>query len=151
MQAAGIAEADASLDVDGWDAAAKTAALANVLLGAATTPHGVAREGISEELGARAVAARHAGRRLKLVASASRAGGRVTARVGPEELPASDLLAGLEGEQNALILATDLLGEVAIVQRGSGLTQTAYALLSDLIAVARSVRRGVTSIRPELP
>ena len=33
MQAAGIAEADASLDVDGWDAAAKTAALANVLMG----------------------------------------------------------------------------------------------------------------------
>ena len=32
MQARGIAEADASLDVDGWDAAAKTAALANVLL-----------------------------------------------------------------------------------------------------------------------
>jgi homoserine dehydrogenase len=32
MQARGIAEADPSLDVDGWDAAAKTAALANVLL-----------------------------------------------------------------------------------------------------------------------
>jgi homoserine dehydrogenase len=28
MQARGIAEADASLDIDGWDAAAKTAALA---------------------------------------------------------------------------------------------------------------------------
>ena len=38
MQAAGIAEADASLDVDGWDAAAKASALANVLLGAGTTP-----------------------------------------------------------------------------------------------------------------
>ena len=35
MQADGIAEADASLDIDGWDAAAKTAALANVLLAAA--------------------------------------------------------------------------------------------------------------------
>ena len=35
MQAEGIAEADPSLDVDGWDAAAKAAALANVLLDAA--------------------------------------------------------------------------------------------------------------------
>ena len=34
MQAEGIAEADPSLDVDGWDAAAKTAALANVLIDA---------------------------------------------------------------------------------------------------------------------
>ncbi len=138
MQAAGIAEADASLDVDGWDAAAKTAALANVLLGARMTPHAVDRQGISAALGARAVAARRENRRLKLVAAASRAGARVTARVSPEELPAEDLLAGLEGEQNALILETDLLGEVAIVQRGSGLTQTAYALLSDLVAVRRA-------------
>ncbi|MCU1384918.1 MAG: homoserine dehydrogenase, partial [Acidobacteria bacterium] len=37
MQARGVAEADASLDVDGWDAAAKTAALANVLLDADIT------------------------------------------------------------------------------------------------------------------
>ena len=47
MQARGIAEADPSLDVDGWDAAAKTAALANVLLGAGITPHAVDRQGIT--------------------------------------------------------------------------------------------------------
>ena len=62
----------------------------------------------------------------------------MTARVSPEELPEDDLLAGLEGQQNAIILHTDLLGEIAVVQRGSGLTQTAYALLSDLIAIVRS-------------
>ena len=48
MQADGIAEADPSLDVDGWDAAAKTAALANVLMDAGITPHDVHRTGISE-------------------------------------------------------------------------------------------------------
>src|SRR4029077_20215124 len=52
MQDKGIAEADASLDVDGWDAAAKAAALANVLLGARLTPAGVDREGITRESGA---------------------------------------------------------------------------------------------------
>jgi homoserine dehydrogenase len=139
MQALGIAEADASLDVDGWDAAAKTAALANVLLDARLTPAGVEREGISRATGARAVKAREAGRRLKLVARASREGRHVTARVAPEELAGDDLLAVLEGPQNALILYTDLLGEIAIVQRGGGLTQTAYALLSDLLTIARQV------------
>ena len=147
MQAMGIAEADASLDVDGWDAAAKTAALANVLLGAALTPGTVERQGISAETGRRAIAARTAGRRLKLVARAGREGRRITARVAPEELPADDLLAGLEGRQNALILQTDLLEEFAIVQRGGSLTETAYALLSDLVTIARGIRPAGASRR----
>jgi homoserine dehydrogenase len=141
MQAAGIAEADPSLDVDGWDAAAKTAALANVLLGARLTPRSVEREGITTETGARAATAHRHGRRLKLVARAERNGSRITARVSPEELPADDLLAGVEGQQNAIIFYTDLVGEVAIVQRGGGLTQTAYALLSDLVTIARRAER----------
>jgi len=139
MQGAGIAEADASLDVDGWDAAAKTAALANVLLDARLTPPRVERQGITAAIGARATSARDAGRRLKLVATAGRDGNRVSARVAPEELSEDDLLAGLEGQQNAIILHTDLLGEIAIVQRGAGLTQTAYALLSDLVTIGRDV------------
>ena len=72
MQAEGIAEADPSLDVDGWDAAAKTAALANVLMGADLTPHLVERTGIGPESAAPAQAALRRGARLRLVASASR-------------------------------------------------------------------------------
>jgi len=142
MQGAGIAEADASLDVDGWDAAAKTAALANVLLGARLTPQTVERQGIGASTGRRATAARAAGRRLKLVARAGRERSGVSARVALEELPDDDLLAGLEGQQNAIVFHTDLLGEIAIVQRGGGLTQTAYALLSDLITIGRDVSGG---------
>jgi len=141
MQKAGIAEADASLDVDGWDAAAKTAALANVLLGGRLTPKLVKREGIVGLTVDRLAAVRARGRRVKLVASARREGRRVRASVAPTELPAADLLAGLEGQQNAVILETDLLGEIAVVQRGSGLTQTAYALVSDLVTIARDVNR----------
>jgi len=137
MQARCVAEADASLDVDGWDAAAKTAALANVLLGASLTPKRVERQGISPHTGRLAREARAAGRRLKLVVRAEREGRRVVARVGPESLPGDDILAGLEGQQNALILRTDLLEEIAIVQRSGSLTQTAYALLSDLVSIAR--------------
>ena len=79
-----------------------------------------------------------AGRRLKLVASATRErNGRVSARVEPIELPASDLLAGLAGKANALLLHTHLLGEIAICQLEGNLTCTAYALLSDLVTVGR--------------
>ena len=139
MQAMGVAEADASLDVDGWDAVAKTAALANALLGARLTPRTVQREGITADTGRRAVRAHANGRRLKLVARAGREGTRITARVALEELPEDDLLAGLEGQQNALILQTDLVEEMAVVQRSGSLTQTAYALLTDLVTIARDV------------
>ena len=138
MQAEGIAEADPSLDLDGWDAAAKTAALANVLMDAGITPHDVERTGIDAGWGDRAAAARSRGSRVRLVASAARdAGGRTVARVAPAELGADDPLWQLRGPANALVLSTDLLGDVAIHQLGGDLTMTAYALLTDLIAVAR--------------
>lgn len=141
MQALGIAEADAALDVDGWDAAAKTAALANVLMGAGITPHAVRRTGIGEASAALAVEARAEGRRLRLVASARRLdGGAVRATVEPTVLEGDDLLAGLRGQANALVLETDLLGRIAISQLDGSLTQTAYALLSDLVTVCRRTR-----------
>jgi homoserine dehydrogenase len=137
MQKDGIAEADASFDVDGWDAAAKTAALINVLMGGSVTPHAIERTGIGALTGAAVRDALARGRRVKLVASACLRDGRPVGRVAPEELPAADLLATLARQQNALVLQTDLLGEVGIVERGSGLTTTAYALLSDLVEVRR--------------
>lgn len=137
MQAEGIAEADASLDVDGWDAAAKAAALANVLMHARTTPHAVERAGIGPESATQAVEARRRGKRLRLVASAHRDDSSIRVSVRPEELPEGDLLAGLRGMANALVLQTDLLGEIAICQLDGGLTQTAYALLADVITVAK--------------
>jgi homoserine dehydrogenase len=143
MQSAGIAEADASLDIDGWDAAAKVAALANVWLDARMTPHDVERTGISRVTLEDVRRAVEQGNRLKLVASARRYGDKVEAVVQAIELPGDDLLAGLSGDQNALIVDTDLLGEIGIAQLTSGLTQTAYALVSDLLSIASPARRAV--------
>lgn len=141
MQADGIAEADASLDVDGWDAAAKTSALANVLMDAGITPHDVERSGIGPDTGERARRALRRGRRLKLVASADRVpSGGVRAAVRLAELAPDGALGGLRGMANGLVLRTDLLGEVAICQLEGSLTATAYALLSDLVTIRRRHR-----------
>ena len=140
MQAEGIAEADPSLDVDGWDAAAKTSALANVLLRARTTPQAVEREGIGHGTARLAMAAKARGARVRLVASARRTPAGLVASVRPVELPDSDMLAALRGMSNALILETDLLGDIAISQLSGSLTMTAYALLTDLVTIRRRAR-----------
>jgi homoserine dehydrogenase len=138
MQRQGIAEGDASLDVDGWDAAAKVAALANVLMDAEITPADVDRSGISGLTGAAVRDAVASGARIRLLASAAREGTRVTARVAPAHLDAQDPLALLRGMSNAIFVETDLLGRVGITQLDGGLTQTAYALVADLVTVART-------------
>jgi homoserine dehydrogenase len=137
MQALGIAEADPSLDVDGWDAAAKAAALANVFMRARMTPRAVDREGIGPATARLAMAAKGRGARVRLVASARGTPEGVMASVRPVELPEDDLLAGLRGMANALVLQTDLLGDIAICQMSGSLTQTAYALLTDLVTIRR--------------
>lgn len=140
MQARGMAEADPALDIDGWDAAAKTAALVNVLMGGAITPHLVRRTGIRDVTGLDAREARGRNKRIRLVASAERQGGKVKARVEPELLDHLDPLAGLVDLNNALYLATDLLGDVGIVQHGGSMTHTAYALLSDLSRISQRLK-----------
>jgi homoserine dehydrogenase len=136
MQAAGVAESDPSLDLEGWDAAAKTAALANVWLDAGITPLDVAREGVDPSAAERARAALQDGKRLKLVARASRSGDRVNAAVELSELDATDPLAILDGDSNAIEVDTWPAGRIVITQRDSGLEKTAYALLADLVTAA---------------
>jgi homoserine dehydrogenase len=138
MQAEGIAEADPTLDVDGWDAAAKTAVLMNVWMDARVTPHDIEREGIRGVSGDEVRAAVQRGERLRLVASADRRSGVARGRVRLERVPAEDPLGSLEGQQNAILLRTDVLGEIGILQRDGGLTQTAYAIVSDVAAIART-------------
>jgi homoserine dehydrogenase len=137
MQAQGIAEADASLDVDGWDAAAKAAALANALMGASLRPWVVDRVGIGHLTAADARRALQAGTHLKLVMRVVRTPGGVAASVGPEALPFDDPLSRIHGTMNALTISTDLLGDISVVQHVGRLTDTAYALLSDLVTLRR--------------
>lgn len=137
MQTEGMAESDPSLDIDGWDAAAKTAALMNVLMDARVTPHDIDREGIRGVSSDRVRSAAAQGERLRLVASADRAEGKPSGHVRLERVRATDPLGTVEGQQNVLLVRTDLLGEVGILQRDGGLTQTAYAIVTDLTAIAR--------------
>lgn len=137
-QRMGYAEADPTMDVEGWDAAAKAAILANHFFGADIKPDAVARKGISKITLEEVEEAKRKGERIKLLARAWKEGtGEVKAEVSPARLPESDPLASIKGVTNALTFSTDALGEVTIVGPGAGRRATGYALLADMISIAR--------------
>jgi len=147
MQAEGVAEADPSLDVDGWDAAAKVAAMANVWMDARVTPRDVVRSGITPKSAWYARAELAIGRRAKLVGMARRettgseTTGKLHLRVWLEGLDGNDPLAILDDQANALEIDTTPLGRIVITQRDGGLEKTAYALIADLVSLRRRLAR----------
>jgi homoserine dehydrogenase len=135
-QKLGIAEADPSNDLDGWDAAVKGCALANALMGASVRPPQVSRRGIGGLTSRDARAALRRGARIRLVVRGVRSRGRVRVSVRPERILLGDPLSG-SGPDAALVLETDLMGEIGVFERGADVDQTAYALLSDLLEIVR--------------
>jgi len=140
-QRLGIAETTAEYDIDGWDAAVKTVALANVLMCANAHPADVARQGIAGITVEDLKSASESGMTLRLTARASSSVGGVRLSVSPEKVSVTSLFGSARGTSNVLMLETDLMGELAIVENNPGIEQTAYALLSDLLSIHRSFSR----------
>ncbi|KPV64538.1 MAG: homoserine dehydrogenase [Candidatus Bathyarchaeota archaeon BA1] len=148
-QRLGYAEADPTMDVEGWDAVGKIVILANAVMDGNLKVGDVERTGITGVTLEDVERARLKGRRIKLIAQAWQEDDEIKARVSPERIPQKDLLAQVGGTLNALIFATDGIGEVAIIGRGAGGIEAGHGLLSDLIAINRhlsaDVGRAVTA------
>jgi len=159
-QRRGVAEADPAMDVDGWDSAAKVAALANVLMAARTNPLAVSTVGIAGITRRDFVRAARRGETIKLVCratlgaqtpgaqtpgaggaeAAGRAGcnGILQMTVAPEQVPRESLLATVRGTSSVLVIKTDMMGDIGIVEQDPSLWQTAYGVISDLVEIARA-------------
>lgn len=142
-QEAGVAETDPTLDVDGWDAAAKVVILAHSLFGAPLRLEDVAREGIRGIDAAELENAGRTGQTYKLVARIARDENGVRAAVGPELRPLNDPLGRLRGQEMGVVFRTDRLGDVASTVEGTGGLSTALTVLRDVVNLARE--RGWTS------
>jgi homoserine dehydrogenase len=136
-QKIGLAENDASNDLEGWDSTVKTVVLANVLMGANLHPPDVERTGITELAATEVQAALNVGERIKLVCEAVRDGDSVRASVRPVSLPLSDPLSQINGANSAVTLETDTLSQLTIIEGDPDPTTTAYGMLVDMINIAR--------------
>jgi homoserine dehydrogenase len=136
-QARGYAEADPTGDVEGYDAAAKVAILARLVLGT-TLPFGsIQRQGIAGLTRADITAALAAGEHWKLLGTVEEVDGQLVAQVRPERLPESHPLARVSGANNALVYTTSYLGDVTLVGPGAGPMPTGYAVIQDLFTIFR--------------
>jgi homoserine dehydrogenase len=135
-QSLGIAETDATHDIDGWDAAVKTAALITVLMDVPMKLEGIEREGI-RHLSAEAVcAARREGRPYKLVCRAQKTEKGIVASVRPEQIRLADPMAKISGTSSYIYFETDIFPGLAITEENPGLYATAYGMLADFVRAA---------------
>lgn len=136
-QRQGIAEADPALDVDGWDAAVKLCALANVMMDAGISPPTVDRTGVRGVTAADMAAARDGGETIRLIASAERdLTGAVRATVSPQRVARDGVYGQVKGTSSLLTIETDLLGSLTLTEQDPQLPQTAYGVLADLLEIA---------------
>lgn len=136
-QIRGFAEADPSLDIDGWDAAAKTTALANVLMNANLTPMAIDRIGISHITRKDVQEALNSNKKIKLLCEGFIEEGQVVGRVHPVLIDKKDIFSSIDATSSILSITTDLMGQISIVEQNPEIQQTAYGIYSDLLTLLK--------------
>lgn len=126
-QAAGMAEADPSADLDGWDAAAKLCILSRTLFGRPLTPAEARRTSLRELAPGAIAEAKARGRVIRAVGRLDASG----ARIELVELDPTSPLAR-RGAENAVVYRSRFAGDLALIGKGAGPRETAAAVLRDL-------------------
>jgi homoserine dehydrogenase len=141
-QAAGYAEADSSLDIDGLDARDKIAILARIAFGHAVRAAEIPVTGIRNITSTDFHYAHRLNSTIRLVASAERVAEGVHIAVQPWLEPRDSMLAKAAGANNAIFIAGERVGTQMLYGRGAGGGATGTAVLSDVLQIARQMARG---------
>ncbi|OYT27080.1 MAG: homoserine dehydrogenase [Candidatus Altiarchaeales archaeon ex4484_96] len=128
----GIAESDPSYDIDGLDTALKVVILANNLLGRDVSFEDIRVQGIRDITSEAVQLAIKHGYVIKLIGDVGR--GEVSPRLIPVEHPLN-----VSGSLNAVLLDSDVAGELTLIGYGAGARQTASSIFSDLTEVTQFV------------
>ena len=130
----GYVEANPSLDIDGFDAAAKLVIMANWLIGLKVTIDNVSRKGISEIKKEDITNAEKENMIIKLIAKCE----NKKLVVEPTKISKNDPLC-VNGTLNAVTFSLEHSGDQTIVGRGAGGIETASAVLRDMIEIKNSL------------
>lgn len=141
-QELGFAEADPTLDVNGWDAAHKALVLAMLAYGTPLAPSQISVYGIERAESVDFFFAKKLGYAIKLLVVIKRHDeqGSLELRVQPSFVPREHLLANVNGVFNAIAVKGDIVGETIFYGRGAGKNPTASAVIGDLVLAMRECR-----------
>jgi homoserine dehydrogenase len=126
----GYAEANPSLDVNGFDAAAKLVIMANWIMGMKVTMKDINCTGITNVSLSDVKKAATKGNAIKLLAICD----RKRLLVEPTEVSRRDPIC-VNGTLNAVTFSSEHSGQQTIIGRGAGGMETASAMLRDLIEI----------------
>lgn len=150
-QAKGYAEADPSADVDGFDAASKTAILASIGFSSRVTTDDVCQQGI-RTISAEDISVAHdLGYTIKLLGIARNTAEGVDVRVHPTMIPLDHQLAKVSGAMNAVYVVGDAVGETMFYGAGAGSFPTASAVVGDILTLSEQISRGVAPLPESEP
>ncbi|MBX3254651.1 MAG: homoserine dehydrogenase [Chitinophagaceae bacterium] len=140
-QQLGFAEADPSLDVDGWDALNKWTFLLTHAYGIVEKPENIVFNGIQNIKLSDASVAKEKNHEIKLVAQAKKLhNGKVAAFVLPQFVPHEDPLAFVKNEFNGVVIESSFADKQFFYGKGAGSFPTASAVLSDISALRYQYR-----------
>jgi homoserine dehydrogenase len=141
-QRAGYAEADPSLDIDGFDARDKLCILARMAFGGRLQVSCIPTSGIRQIRACDIEAAKRIDRTIRLVASAEETEAGLAVSVRPRLVSRRSMLAQVDGVNNAVVLTGEKIGTQMFYGRGAGGDATGAAVVSDLIEIAGELAGG---------
>ena len=150
-QKLGYAEANPSLDIDGFDTAHKACILSALAYGFQPTLDQVQVEGIRHLSGTDVKYAAEAGYRIKLLACVARDGDEVEVGVHPTLIPFSHMLASVNDAFNAAFVKGDMSDYTMYYGRGAGRLPTASTVVADIGDIARNLAHGETRYERAAP
>ena len=133
-QELGYAETDPTLDVDGFDAAAKLVIMSNLLLGKELVLNDLKIEGIRDITQKDITKAKDNGNTIKLIASVNN-----MAKVEPVIIPKDDPMS-VAGALCSVKFVSEFAGEEIIIGKGAGGMETASAMIRDLVEIKQNMR-----------
>ena len=150
-QRLGYAEANPSLDVDGFDTAHKACILASLAFGFQPKVDEVQVKGIRDLAGEDVKYAADFGYRIKLLASIARYGEEVAISVSPTLVPFTHMLSNVNDAFNAVMVKGDMSDNTMYYGRGAGRAPTASTVVGDIGDIARNLAKGETRYRRGAP
>ncbi len=136
-QRLGYAEADPTFDIEGVDAAHKATIMSAIAFGVPVQFDKAHVEGITALQAADIRYAEQLGYRIKLLGITRRRDTGIELRVHPTLIPATRLIANVEGAMNAVVVMGDAVGPTLYYGKGAGSEPTASAVIADLVDITR--------------